>query len=152
VKTLQNRLFSDLLGKHGISVRSVLEQPSQETSTIYLVDGCYTRSPVAPNQINIATCFDQTEVECAVNHEHLSAGNTQEVQKLMEEVSGLKRSMEEQYPDVPFRIIASFQDDGATIRFHKVRPGEEWTNLSNLEGYLKEAVFVITVGPESDVL
>ena len=67
----------------------------------------------------------------------------------MKRVAGLKSSMRERHPGVEFRIIVSFADGEAVVRFHKLRQNEEWIRVSNLDGYLEEAVAVITVGNQA---
>lgn len=134
--------------EHEIDLPSLLSARGDAEAGIVEVDGCFLSRSVH-DHLKQKDFPDRTGFECALNHEHLRAANRQEIREVLKWVAGLKSSMRNCHPGVEFRIIVSFADDEAVVRFHKLRPSEEWINLSNLDGYLEEAVAVITVGNQS---
>jgi hypothetical protein len=47
--------------------------------------------------------------------------------------------------DRQFRVIVALpEDDDCTVRFHQIRPGENWS-AEDLEGYKSEAILVFDV-------
>jgi hypothetical protein len=53
----------------------------------------------------------------------------------------LNRALAERF-GVSFDVIVSFDGREATVRFHKLRPGQTWLN-ENLEGYSEEGIAVL---------
>jgi hypothetical protein len=99
---------------------------------------------------------DLTGYECAVNHVHIEDLLDPAIHGSHEVLfkSGatfalrLKEELESAYPQVGFRIVLSYSLDGpqsCVVRFHKVRMGEEWLKMDDLDGYRSEALMVIEV-------
>lgn len=99
---------------------------------------------------------DRTGYECAVNHVHLEdfldSANQQDRGTLFRSGVAFAHRLNEKlvstFPQDHFRIILSCNLDdppGCVVRFHKVRAGENWIQLDDLEGYKSEAIMVIEV-------
>ena len=99
---------------------------------------------------------DLTGCECAINHVHLEdfvePTNHKDRETLFK--SGisfayrLKEKLISTFPQERFRIILSYNlndPPACVVRFHKVRAGENWIKLDDLEGYESEAVMVMDV-------
>lgn len=86
---------------------------------------------------------DRTGYECFVNHVHLPCKQEREaVLSALGYIFGLKRSLEERFPDRTLVIIASFSDDEVSVRFHQYRDNERWL-AGDLDEYKLEAILEI---------
>jgi hypothetical protein len=92
---------------------------------------------------------DRTGYECFVNHIHIDSYVKVDQKDLVMSLLNqgilysfqLKNKLSNFYSYESFRIIVSFKNQECTVRFHKVRPNEEWLD-ENLEKY-SEALMVI---------
>ena len=82
--------------------------------------------------------MNATENECFVNHVHI-ADFPIALLFARELTAALRRTFQER-----FVIILSFDDNHATVRFHKDKPGNDWLDVSKLENFNDEAVGVIS--------
>ncbi len=90
---------------------------------------------------------DRTGYECFANQVHLDDfildGSPE---YLVEQALALATRLNERLcgvaPDKSFRFIIALNDAGCTLRFHTVRPDEQW-ETEDLEKYAEEAVGVI---------
>jgi hypothetical protein len=93
---------------------------------------------------------DKTGYECFINHVHIPCKNGKRaLLSALGYIFGLRKSLEKQFPDRVFVIIASFSDGECTVRFHQFRNNEQWLT-GDLEGYKLDAIFEImsrTGGP-----
>jgi len=99
---------------------------------------------------------DLTGYECEVNHVHLEDyidfSHNKDPEILFRSgvafVSRLNEKLALTYHNEHFRIILSYSLDeplGCSIRFHKIRTGENWIKMEDLEGYKSEAIMVMDV-------
>ena len=102
---------------------------------------------------------DLTGYECAVNHFHpdfyLDPPDHENTELVLKNgvafVHALARKLRGSFPGVPFRIILDYSDEtndwlmSCTIRFHKVRPAEEWIKLDDLDGYKTGAILIVSI-------
>jgi len=92
---------------------------------------------------------DRTGYECFVNHVHIDsyveADEDNSSMHLLDHGVSLclllKEKLEESYPREPFRLILAFENQDCSLRFHKIRPNENWID-DNLENY-SEAIMVL---------
>lgn len=90
---------------------------------------------------------DLTGFECFVNHIHVEdqLDNANQLTVFKQGITfALKTEsqLRSSFPDKPFKVIVAANAHGCGVRFHLVRPGEEWL-ASNLEGYGEEAILVL---------
>jgi hypothetical protein len=89
---------------------------------------------------------DKTGYECFVNHVHLAYdGARRSAISSLEYCKRLDIGLVKFAPKQEFQIIASFSVDGSTVRFHKLRPREDYL-ADDLEGYKTEAILAFTAG------
>jgi len=95
--------------------------------------------------------WDKTGIECSANHIHLEdyvkLDPLVQFRQAVLFVKQLARLLGRSYPRTSFRVILSVNRDGAIVRFHKVRAGEEWLS-DDLEGYKDDALYVLTISPD----
>jgi hypothetical protein len=111
------------------------------------------REQWAPNShVKIADCFDKTGFECFINHVHLPFDGTNgTLLPCLEYATTLQKGLASFAPDRQFRVILAFSEDekfpdsACTVRFHQVRPDENYL-ADDLEGYKSEAMLVFGVG------
>jgi len=98
-------------------------------------------------QITIANCHDETGYECVLNHLHVGdyirASIAEELGQGMLFMAQLAHPLEEKYPEATFQLILTCSDSECTVRFHKVRPNQNW--IADLEGYKDEAIFLLKI-------
>jgi len=92
---------------------------------------------------------DRTGYECFVNHIHiedyLENGGLHPLEMLGRGIAlarELKIRLGQLHGDKHFRIIVAFDGSSCTVRFHTVRPDEEWVD-KNLDRYREEAIAVL---------
>jgi len=92
---------------------------------------------------------DKTAFECFVNHIHVEDQLDEPVldrRGLLKQSIAFALTIDRQlrsiFPAKPFKVIVAANADGCGVRFHAVRPGEEWL-ASNLDGYAEEAILVL---------
>ena len=99
--------------------------------------GCVLLASEAHNSKHtpIADAFDETGYECFVNHLHLES-----LRDALELAKQLAQSLSERFK-CGFAVIVGFDGREATVRFHKIRPGQSWLH-DDLEKY-QEAIAVL---------
>jgi hypothetical protein len=92
---------------------------------------------------------DLTGYECFINHVHvedyLENGGLPPLQMLgcgIALARALKERLSRLHGVKHFRIIIAFDGSSCTVRFHTVRPDEEWV-AKHLNAYKKEAIAVM---------
>jgi hypothetical protein len=93
---------------------------------------------------------DVTGFECFVNHIHVEdqLHYDDPLALLRQGVAfGLAvwRQLRSAFPSKPFKVIVAATAPSCGVRFHLVRPGEEWL-ASDLDGYQEEAILVLENG------
>jgi hypothetical protein len=115
-------------------------------------DGCWFLASErrANKQYTLSQFQDHTGLECFINHLHIDARNEHDFVRVLEQgfllLNALLGLLE---PHGVFKIILGFnrsadpdhQFMAGTVRFHKVRPAEEWLD-TDLEKYQTDAIFV----------
>jgi len=93
---------------------------------------------------------DLTGYECFVNHIHIEdfidVNDLKKINVLQYGIffsQRLKDKLATIYPEEKFRIILACDIDDCNVRFHKVRPNEEWID-DNIERY-NEAVMIFNI-------
>lgn len=88
---------------------------------------------------------DMTGLECFVNHVHMPfSGNRESLISCLEYVAVLQRELARSAVGRSLEIIVSVSNDGCTVRFHEIRPGENWL-ADDIDQYAEEAILVIQV-------
>lgn len=91
---------------------------------------------------------DKTGVECFANHLHvkdyIAASALVQLDQGIMFAQRLAKALRFSFPRTGFRVIVSKNAEGVIVRFHKLRPNEEWLSR-DLEGYEHEAVCVMTI-------
>lgn len=92
---------------------------------------------------------DRTAYECFVNHIHiedyLENGGLPPLEMLGRAIAlarELKARLSQLHGDKHFRIIVAFCDLTCTVRFHTIRPDEEWVD-KNAVGFGAEAIAIL---------
>jgi len=86
---------------------------------------------------------DRTGFECFVNHVHLPfSGTSDSLLSCLGYAVALQRGIARLAGKRRFQVIVSVAEDGCTVRFHEVRPGENWVS-EDLEGYAEEAILLV---------
>ncbi len=93
---------------------------------------------------------DLTGFECFVNHIHVEdlLGDRALADKpaiLRQGVAlalAIQKSLRSMFPDQQFQVILAFSEDGCSVRFHLIRPTEEWL-ASDLDAYAGESILVL---------
>ncbi len=89
---------------------------------------------------------DKTGYECFVNYVHLKFDGTRgTLRSCLEYCANLETALIALSSRRHFKIHASFSGDGSVVRFHTIRPGENWS-ADDLEGYKEEAVLQFVAG------
>ena len=116
-----------------------------------VVDGCVLLKDEyeKAKHVRLESFQDRTGFECFVNHRHFPYSGTREsLLSCLKHAVTLQRALAHEANDRRFLVILSV-GDGCTVRFHEVRPGENWA-AENLEGYAGEAVLLLPVGGTED--
>jgi hypothetical protein len=96
--------------------------------------------------VQITDFPDKTGFECSANHVHLPfVGTNESLISCLEYAATLQEALSPFTQDRRFRVIVALpEDDDCTVRFHQIRPGENWI-ADDLEGYKSEAILVFDV-------
>lgn len=99
--------------------------------------------------IGAANFPDLTGFECFVNHVHVEdeidgplSSPTQLLKQAITFGFAITDHLRSNFPDNVFRVIIATSASGCGVRFHQVRPLEEWL-ASDLDGYGDEAILVL---------
>jgi hypothetical protein len=100
--------------------------------------GCVLLASQAHNSAftRVADTHDETGYECFINHLHIES-----LQEALELAQRLTNTLTERFKS-GFAVIIAFDGSEATVRFHKLRPGQTWLS-DNLEGY-EEGIAVLS--------
>jgi len=91
---------------------------------------------------------DRTGYECFVNHVHLPFNGTREsLLSCLGYAVSLQRELVPLANERRFQVIVSVAEDGCTVRFHEVRPGQNWLS-EDIEGFAEEAIVVLCASPD----
>jgi hypothetical protein len=92
---------------------------------------------------------DLTGFECFVNHIHVEdqldnpiPTQTALLKQGIAFALATESRIRSTFPGKPFKVIVAANQSGCGVRFHLVRPGEEWL-ASDLDGYGEEAILVL---------
>lgn len=86
---------------------------------------------------------DKTGYECLINHVHLPFDGTNEsLRSSLRYAVALQKELTRIGQGHGFQVILSVDDRECTVRFHRIRPNENWI-ADDLEGYAEEAVLVL---------
>jgi len=97
-------------------------------------------------RIRLSDFPDRTGYECFLNHVHLPYdGSRAALQGCLKYIGALRKALLKFADNSTFGIIVSVADDSCVVRFHELRPNEEWL-LADVERYPDEAVLTMTVG------
>jgi hypothetical protein len=101
-----------------------------------------------PNKhVKITDCSNKTGFECFINHVHLPfSGTNESLISCLEYATTLEEALLPLTEDRQFRVIVSLSEDDSdcAVRFHQIRPGEEWMS-EDLDGFSSEAILVFDV-------
>jgi hypothetical protein len=122
------------------------------SSRIMEIKGCYFLQALIPDGFDIEealkSAFDQTEIECDINHIHVNEYLDQPVENDVHLIrQGVRYAflLQTLLPKtVDFKVIFACTYDpfiDCNIRFHKKRFGEDWV-ADNLDNY-EEAVLLL---------
>ncbi len=91
---------------------------------------------------------DKTGLECFANHLHIKdyvkSDPAEQLRQGMMFAQKLAEALRLSFPRTRFRIIVAQNAQGVIVRFHKLRPNEEWLS-SDLEAYKDDSIGIITV-------
>jgi len=95
--------------------------------------------------LKLAGFQDRTGYEAFVNHVHFPLDDHREsLLKCLTYASNLQRELTAISAGRRFLIILSAEGTNSTVRFHQVRPNENWLS-DDLEGYKEEAILLLPV-------
>jgi hypothetical protein len=109
--------------------------------------GCWFLEPLRNGAMSssLSQFPDRTGFECFVNHVHIGDFVDGELDASILHLQGLllAEQLERKLKPVgAFRIIVSCDETDCAVRFHKLRPGEQWV-LDDLETYREEALLIL---------
>jgi hypothetical protein len=150
---MNHKMFA-LLQSAGLRWPLVARANAGKLSTLEIFEDCVLLgNQWEPNQqhLKIADLPDKTGFECFINHVHLPFDGTNEsLISCLEYAATLQEALTPLTGDRQFRVIVSlsevddFPESACTVRFHQIRPGEDWI-AEDLEGYKSEAILVFDV-------
>jgi len=112
-------------------------------------EGCVFLSLLKKGPVQRVDFPDRTGYECFVNHVHiedyLENGGLAPLEMLGRGLAlarELKDRLSRLHGTKQFRIIVAFDGSTCTVRFHSVRPDEEWIG-KGLNGHKEEAIAVL---------
>jgi hypothetical protein len=116
------------------------------------IKGCFFLKALLPDEFNIdealRSSFDQTDIECQINHIHLDEYIKQlerNIKTLVEQGVNYAFALKALLPETKdFNVIFACTHDPLTdcnVRFHKRRVDQKWLT-DDIESY-EEALFVI---------
>lgn len=86
---------------------------------------------------------DQTGYECLINHVHFPFDGTNEsLKSSLRYAVAIQKELTRIGQGHGFQVILSVDDRECTVRFHRIRPNENWI-ADDLEGYTEEAVLLL---------
>jgi hypothetical protein len=147
-----NKNMSDLLRRTNVSM-TLAENMALETlksPTFTVADGSVLLKHEYERAAHVKTedFPDRTGYECFVNHVHLPFNGTREsLLSCLGYAVALQRGLVRSATERRFQVIVSVAEDDCTVRFHEVRPGENWLS-EDLEGFAEEAIVVLCASPE----
>ncbi len=130
-------------------LQAVLEAPLVEE------EGCLFLAPLRARvpTVKLADFQNRTAVECYVNHIHVEDysenGGFLPLPMLghgMAVAQELRDRLAREKPGKHFHVIVNFDGDHCDVRFHTVRPDEEWIG-PDLEEYPQEALAILDTTP-----
>jgi hypothetical protein len=146
--------MSALLQKAGLRWPLVARAIPGQLPTLEIFEDCVLlKDQWAPNRqhVKITDLPDRTGFECFINHVHLPFEGTNETLiPCLEYAAALQEALMPLTQDRQFRVIVSLSQDDAfpksacTVRFHQIRPGENWIS-EDLEGNKSEAILIFDV-------
>lgn len=152
---MNNKMFV-LLQKAGIRWPMMAHTISGPLPTMEIFDDCVLlKNQWEPNKqhVKITDLPDKTGFECFINHVHFPFdGSNKNFISCLEYAMTIQEALVPLTIDRQFRVIVALpedEDDDCTIRFHQIRPDENWIT-EDLEGYKSEAILVFDV-PSSRV-
>jgi hypothetical protein len=122
------------------------EHPLSSPPELEVIDGCVLlKGEYDSNKhVTIESCIDRTGYESFLNHVHFFGETKALLTDSLDYAASLQRSLATVATDRQFRVIVGISDDGGTVRFHQIRPGED--GMSNdLERYASQAILVFDV-------
>jgi hypothetical protein len=132
---MMNSHMSALLQKAAIQWPIVAEPIQQESLKLEVVHGCTViKGEFDRNKhVKIAEFPDKTGFECFINHVHLPfAGTRESLISCLQYATALHKALAPFAQDRQFRIIVAISDDGCSVRFHEIRPGENWLSSGRI--------------------
>jgi hypothetical protein len=146
-----NRNMSALLQRAGLQWPLTTGATATRPLSLELVSDCVLlKSESERNKhLKVSDFPDRTGFECFVNHVHLPfTGSNESLTSCLRYAATVQEALIPFTRDRHFRVIVTLpDDDDCTVRFHQIRPGENWIT-EELEGYKSEAILVFDV-PES---
>jgi hypothetical protein len=107
----------------------------------FLLKGEYERN----QHVKITDFPDKTGFESFINHAHIPfVGTSESLASCLGYATALQAALTSAARDRRFRVIVAIADNDCTVRFHQIRPGENWIS-ANLEGFEPEAILVFDV-------
>jgi hypothetical protein len=142
-----NRRMSALLLRAGVPApfRASLVPGSASVPALAIVGDCvFLKERYEANKhINPKDFPDNTGYECLVNHVHFSFDGTSEsLKSSLRYAVALQEHLSHVANGPTFQVIVSVDDHECTIRFHKLRRGENWV-ADDLESYAEEAILLL---------
>ena len=146
-----NNKMSALMHRYGVTwplteIVAVEKPPElEQVQDCVLLKGEYDRH----RHVTVESCFDRTGYEAFLNHVHIPFRETKEsLIVCLSYATSLRRTLAPLSADRRFRVIVGISDNDSSVRFHQIRPREDWIS-ENLEGYKSEAILVFDVDTPS---
>jgi hypothetical protein len=155
-----NNKMSTLLQRAGLCWPLVTHSIPKHLPPLEIFEDCVLlKDQWDPNgHLMIKDCFDKTDFECLINHVHLPFDGTNETLiSCLEHAATLQEALIPLAADRKFRVIVSVSEDdefpksACVVRFHQIRPGENWM-AENLEEFKSEAILTFDVPSSSERL
>jgi hypothetical protein len=127
-----------------VGLLSVRSRTSKARFTI--VDDCVLLKTEAKRNkhLDLSDFPDRTGFEASVNHIHLPFdGSAKSLQSSLSFATELRDALSVFDPTRRFAVILSVSPQGSVVRFHQIRPREQWLN-DDLDSYQDESVLVLT--------
>lgn len=108
-------------------------------------DGCFFLSALLPGATTLSTedFPDRTGYECFVNKLHIEDYAERDgIEIGLTFADHVIRRFQDKHPEECLRAILSVGGGNCVVRFHVIRPGEEWL-APNLEEYSEEGILVL---------
>lgn len=151
-----NRKMQSSLGIANPADFAYGEQLSERLSQLLaegfsVLDGAvvFTSARNIAESVGPANFPDLTGFECFVNHVHVEDhldGSLPSPTQLLKQATAfafaITDHLRSRFPEKAFRVIVSATASGCGVRFHQVRPLEDWL-ASDLDGYADEAILVL---------